>query len=155
MKPLILLLLGSLVQTKMQPLSIDLYDENVWLCFFFFFGYLQKNLLIHVILSDDAGPACSYWERTSALKCLLSPRTQTGESLGVISHSVIIFVQKYYGVFERKFKLTSEQKRRRKHTEMWVWLWYSGKAQTLSIKCKLLCILSRKQWLCFAEKGNN
>lgn len=61
------------------------------ICMFLLVGYLQKNLiLICVILRDGAGPAYSHWECTSALKCLLSPRTQTGESLGVISHSVII-----------------------------------------------------------------
>lgn len=88
---------------------------NMWMFGCGFFLDICRNMhIIHVILSDGAGPAYSYWERTSALKCLLGPRTQAGESLGVISHSVIIFVQKYYGVFEQKFKLTSEQRRRRK-----------------------------------------
>lgn len=39
-------------------------------------------ILIHVILGDGTGPACSHSECTSALKCLLSPRTQTVRASG-------------------------------------------------------------------------
>lgn len=68
----------------------------IWI--FLLVGYLQENLLlIHVILRDGACPAYSYWECTSALKCLLSPRDQMGKSLGVISHSVIILFRNFMG----------------------------------------------------------
>lgn len=70
----------------------------IWM--FLLIGYLQKNLiLICVILWDGTGPAYSHRECTSALKCLLSPRTQTGESLGVISHSVIILFRNVMGLW--------------------------------------------------------
>lgn len=42
----------------------------------------EDLILIHVILRDGTGPAYSHSECTSALKCLLSPRTQTVRASG-------------------------------------------------------------------------
>lgn len=100
-------------------------------------GYLQQNLiLIHVILRDGTDPGCTHSECTSALKCLLSPRTQTVKGLRVISHSVMILFRNDMGL-ERSLGDFRENNNILVLLKLWVLLLLLGKPCTCQINAKV------------------
>lgn len=100
-------------------------------------GYLQQNLiLIHVILRDGTDPGCTHSECTSALKCLLSPRTQTVKGLRVISHSVMILFRNDMGL-ERSLGDFREKNNILVLLKLWVLLLLLGKPCTCQINAKV------------------